>query len=79
MVSQDANDLELYQPMVAALLATLTAAGIPAALIGQVLADAGYWSQANATSFDWRFGRTELDELLQRIDIYRPDDPALVA
>lgn len=49
-VTQDANDVELYQPMVAALVATLTAAGIPAALIGQVLADAGYWSQDNATA-----------------------------
>jgi len=50
LVGQDANDVELYQPMVAALPATLIAAGIPAALIGQVLADAGYWSEANATA-----------------------------
>jgi hypothetical protein len=47
-VSQDANDVGLYQPMVAATRATLDAAGIEPQ-IGTVLADAGYWSEDNAT------------------------------
>ncbi|MGH9059525.1 MAG: transposase, partial [Acidimicrobiales bacterium] len=48
-VSQDTNDVELYQPMITTLTDTLTAAHItdPA---GLVLADAGYWSEQNATS-----------------------------
>lgn len=48
-VSQNANDVELYQPMVTALSEALRAAGItdPVALI---LADAGYWSEDNATA-----------------------------
>lgn len=48
-VSQNGNDVELYQPMVTALTDTLAAAGItdPVRLI---LADAGYWSEANATA-----------------------------
>lgn len=49
LVSQDANDVGLYQPMVAATQATLTAAAITDP-IGIVLADAGYWSDANATT-----------------------------
>ena len=48
-VSQDANDTQLYQPMADMLERTLTAAGITAA-IDLVLADAGYWSENNATS-----------------------------
>jgi len=47
-VSQDANDVGVYQPMVAATRATLDAAGIEPQ-IGTVLADAGYWSEDNAT------------------------------
>lgn len=47
-VSQDANDVGLYQPMVEAALKTLDQAGITEP-IGLVLADAGYWSQDNAT------------------------------
>ncbi len=48
-VTQDANDVELYQPMITALTDTLSAVGItdPVKL---VLADAGYWSEPNATS-----------------------------
>jgi transposase len=48
-VSQDAGDVELYQPMVAATRSALDAAGVGDA-IGVVLADAGYWSQDNATA-----------------------------
>lgn len=48
-VSQDAGDVNLYQPMIDALQRTLTAAGI-APDIELALADAGYWSKANATS-----------------------------
>ncbi len=48
-VSQDANDAELYQPMTNKLTHTLTAAGITDE-VELVLADAGYWSEANATS-----------------------------
>ena len=47
-VSQDGNDLGLYQPMVDAVNDTLSAAGITEP-IGLVVADAGYWSQDNAT------------------------------
>jgi hypothetical protein len=48
-VSQDANDVQLYQPMMIALTNTLSAAGITTAVeLG--LADAGYWSEENATS-----------------------------
>ncbi|MFU8842028.1 MAG: transposase [Nitriliruptoraceae bacterium] len=47
-VSQDAGDVGLYQPMVEATLETLDQAGITQP-IGLVLADAGYWSQDNAT------------------------------
>jgi transposase len=48
-VSQDANDVGLYEPMMTALTRTLTAAGITAP-VGLALADAGYWSHANATA-----------------------------
>jgi len=48
-VSQHAGDVRLYQPMLTALADTLALAGI-AAPIGLALADAGYWSEANATS-----------------------------
>lgn len=46
-VSQDAGDVGLYQPMTSQLNRTLTAAGIPGE-VELVLADAGYWSEANA-------------------------------
>lgn len=48
-VSQDNNDVGLYQPMVDATRHTLDAAGVTDP-IGMVLADAGYWSEANATA-----------------------------
>jgi transposase len=48
-VSQDANDVGLFRPMMALLAETLTAACILEP-IGLVLADAGYWSEANATT-----------------------------
>jgi DDE family transposase len=48
-VSQDTNDILLYTPMMTALADTLTAAGISAP-VGLALADAGYWSEANATA-----------------------------
>jgi transposase len=48
-VTQDANDVGQYQPMVAATQANLAAVGITDG-IGVVLADAGYWSDANATA-----------------------------
>ncbi|MGO9961425.1 MAG: transposase, partial [Solirubrobacteraceae bacterium] len=48
-VSQNANDVELYQPMITKLTGTLTAAAITDP-VQQALADAGYWSEANATT-----------------------------
>lgn len=48
-VSQDPNDLGLYQPMVDTTLATLAAAGA-CKPVGVILADAGYWSKDNATA-----------------------------
>jgi len=48
-VSQAAGDVGLYQPMIDLLTHTLTAAGI-AGNAELVLADAGYWSQDNATA-----------------------------
>jgi transposase len=48
-VSQDAGDVQLYQPMTDTLTQTLAAAGMQTEA-GLVLADAGYWSEANATS-----------------------------
>ena len=47
-VTQDANDVNQYQPMVAVTLGALADAGVTVT-IGLVLADAGYWSDANAT------------------------------
>ena len=47
-VSQHAGDVLLYQPMINTLQETLAAAGITAP-IGLALADAGYWSEHNAT------------------------------
>jgi transposase len=48
-VSQDAGDVKLYQPMLTALTDTLTKAGITDQ-VTLTLADAGYWSEANATA-----------------------------
>jgi transposase len=48
-VTQDANDVGQYQPMVTATQVALAAAGVTAA-IETVLADAGYWSEDNATA-----------------------------
>jgi transposase len=48
-VSQHAGDVGLYQPMMTALSDTLAAAGITAP-VGLALADAGYWSEANASA-----------------------------
>lgn len=48
-VTQDAADVGRYQPMVAATQAALAAVGV-AEPIGTVLADAGYWSDDNATA-----------------------------
>lgn len=47
-VTQEANDLSLYQPMVAASLVTLTAIGVTET-VGVVLADAGYCNDHNLT------------------------------
>ncbi|MBV8733948.1 MAG: transposase [Solirubrobacterales bacterium] len=48
-VSQDVSDAQLYEPMTSTLAQTLTAAGIHSE-VELVLADAGYWSDANATA-----------------------------
>ena len=48
-VTQDANDVDQYVPMVAAAQAALAAAGVGEP-VGTVLADAGYWSEHNATA-----------------------------
>jgi transposase len=48
-VSQHHGDVGLYQPMTHALTQTLSAAGIQSE-IELLLADAGYWSEENATS-----------------------------
>lgn len=47
-VSQNAGDVQLYEPMIRSLTNNLTAVGIPREP-ELVLADAGYWSEANAT------------------------------
>jgi transposase len=47
-VSQDTGDARLFEPMIARLAHTLTAAGITDP-VGLALADAGYWSERNAT------------------------------
>ena len=55
-VTQDANDVELYQPMLSTLAGTLCAAGVTAtaaditAAVELMLADAGYWSEENAAA-----------------------------
>lgn len=49
-VSQDPFDVQLYQPMITVLTDTLTRARIAQRTPGLVLADAGYWSEQNATS-----------------------------
>jgi transposase len=48
-VSQDTGDAQLYQPMTNTLTQTLTAAGIGGE-VELALADAGYWSENNATT-----------------------------
>jgi transposase len=48
-VSQDAGDAQLFAPMSTSLTQTLAAAGIPGE-VELILGDAGYWSEANATS-----------------------------
>lgn len=48
-VTQDRNDVAQLVPMMDAVAANATAAGIGEEL-GTVLADAGYWSEANATA-----------------------------
>jgi transposase len=47
-LSQDTNDVGLYQPMVTATAQALSRVGVTQP-IGKVLADAGYWSEDNAT------------------------------
>jgi Transposase DDE domain/Transposase domain (DUF772) len=47
-LTQQANDLQQLDPMLAATAATLGAAGIPQRL-GRLLADCGYWTIANLT------------------------------
>lgn len=47
-VSQDTGDAHLFEPMIARLQHTLAAAGI-AESVELALADAGYWSEQNAT------------------------------
>jgi transposase len=47
-LTQDANDLQQLDPMLAATAATLAAAGIPQRP-GRLLADSGYWTIANLT------------------------------
>jgi len=48
-LTQDRNDVGQLVPMMAAVAANATAAGIDGD-IGTVLGDAGYWSEANATA-----------------------------
>ncbi len=48
-LTQQANDLQQLDPMLAATTATLTAAGIPERP-GRLLADAGYWTIANLST-----------------------------
>ena len=47
-VTADANDVSRYQPLIAAAAANLAVTG--ATPIGTVVADAGYWSESNATA-----------------------------
>ena len=48
-VTQEANDCRQLVPMMAATATAIAAAGIDGE-VGTVLADAGYWSEANATA-----------------------------
>jgi transposase len=48
-VSQDTGDVQLFEPMIARLQHTLAAAGV-AESVELLLADAGYWSEQNATA-----------------------------
>lgn len=48
-LTQDHNDVNCYQLMIDAVSAATRAAGITAG-VGTVVADAGYWSETNATS-----------------------------
>lgn len=48
-VTQHGNDVELYQPLISALTKSLSAAEINTP-VGVALADAGYWSEDNATA-----------------------------
>jgi transposase len=48
-VSQNAGDVQLYQPMIETLTDTLTTANVSGD-VELVLADAGYWSEQNATA-----------------------------
>ena len=48
-VTHDTGDVTLYRPMITKLAATLAQAGIEID-VGLALADAGYWSEENATS-----------------------------
>jgi hypothetical protein len=47
-LTQQANDLQQLEPMLAATAATLAAAGVPERP-GRLLADVGYWTIANLT------------------------------
>lgn len=49
-VTDEANDVRQFAPMVEAMACTLRAAGFSASPVGTVLADAGYWSDANAAA-----------------------------
>lgn len=67
-VTDQANDVQQLEPMVKAMEQTLEAAGIDKPRVGTLLADAGYWSEANeraiaslpmadaliATTKDWK-------------------------
>ncbi|MGH9065809.1 MAG: transposase [Acidimicrobiales bacterium] len=50
MVTQDANDVHQLVPMMDEAAAMVAAAGVAQAELGLVLADAGYWSEHNATA-----------------------------
>jgi transposase len=49
-LTQQANDLLQYQPMVKKTIEVLKAVGIDEKVVGKILADAGYWSDENATA-----------------------------
>jgi transposase len=50
VLTQDANDLHQLSPMVTAALVNLEMVSDEETVLGTVLADAGYWSEANADS-----------------------------